>query len=294
MPIRTALLLVLLASATIAQPFPVIPTDLGGGVHMLKGYGGNIAILTGDRGTLMVDAQFDSMSKKIKATIGKITKDPVRWVVNTHWHFDHTEGNRLFGEEGAVVVAHENVLRRMSKGQMIEALGRKVEPSPGAALPTITFTEGMSFQWGKETVRITHVRNAHTDGDAIVRFEKANVLHLGDCYFNGLYPFVDASSGGSVDGLIRAVRKALTLCDDKTKIVPGHGPLATRADLVNYLAFLEGTKARLANLLAAGKTVDEIVAMRPLKETDEAMGKAFLKPEQFLRIFIGAMQARPR
>ena len=179
----------------------------------------------------MIDDQYAPLSDKILAVVKSITPDPVRFVVNTHWHGDHTGGNENMSKAGAILVAHENVRRRMSSEQFNAVFNNKTPPSPEAALPVVTFAEGVSFFWNGDEVRVFHVPPAHTDGDSIVQFVKADVVHMGDCFFNGSFPFIDTSSGGRVDGYLTAADRVLAGASDKTRIIPGHGPLATKADL---------------------------------------------------------------
>jgi len=205
-------------------------------------------------------------------------------LLNTHWHGDHTGGNERFGKTGAIIVAHENVRKRMSVDSVIEALHRKVPASPKAALPVVTFTSDVTFHWNGDTIHAFHVPPAHTDGDVVVHFKKANVIHTGDVYFNGLYPFIDLSSGGSVLGVIRAASRVIDLCDDKTKVIPGHGPLSDRAELIVYRDMLAAVRQRIVKLIEAGKSADEAVAAHPTKDFDAKWGQGFLKPDIWTRI----------
>ncbi|HXV85375.1 MAG TPA: MBL fold metallo-hydrolase, partial [Gemmatimonadales bacterium] len=204
---------------------------LATGLYMLQGSGGNIGLAVGDEAVFVVDDQFAPLTPKILAAIAAITPRPVRVVLNTHWHFDHTGGNENMGKAGALVVAHENVRRRMSTGQFIEALNRQEPAAAPGALPVVTFTEGVTFHINGDSVVVKHVPPAHTDGDAIVFFTRANVLHMGDLFLSAGLPFVDLSSGGSLHGFIGAADIALGMANSNTRIIPGHGPLADRARL---------------------------------------------------------------
>lgn len=263
-------------------------TALRGGVHMLTGKGGNLGLFVGDDGAFLIDDQFAPLTPKILAAVKAITESPIRFVVNTHWHEDHTGGNENLGKAGAVIVAHENVRKRLSTEQFITAFGRKVAPSPDAALPKITFQDQVTFHWNGDTVRVIHVAPAHTDGDSVVRFEKANVIHTGDVFFNGLYPFIDSSSGGSVQGMIAAAAGLLELVDAETQLIPGHGPLGNRAALEAYVKMLETARDRIAPLIAAGKSADEVVAAKPTAELDATWGGGFLTPDAWVRVVYGA------
>jgi len=229
-------------------------------VYMLTGSGGNIGLAVGDDAVFVIDDQFALLTPKILAAIGAITKKPVRFVVNTHWHFDHTGGNENMGKAGAILIAHENVRKRMSTEQFIEALNRREAPSPAAALPLITFTDGVTFHINGDSLLVTHVPPAHTDGDAIVYFVKANVIHCGDTFVSGGLPFVDLSSGGSINGIIAAADHVYAMANDQTKIIPGHGPLADRARLKAWRDMLVLLRDQMKTEIAAGKTVDQVLA----------------------------------
>jgi len=254
------------------------------GIYMLMGAGGNIGVSAGEDGVFMIDDQFAPLTEKIKAAIFRLSGKPIRFLINTHWHYDHTGGNENLGKEGVVIVAHDNVYERMSVDTAIKAFGTVIPASPKAALPVITFNDTVTFRLNSQEIRVIHQHNAHTDGDSIVHFTEANVIHTGDVWFNGLYPFIDTSSGGSLDGVIRSVKVLLSLSDAKTQFIPGHGPLADRKDLQGYLEMLSTVRERIQKLIDEGRTIEQILALRPLAEYDRTLGKGFLKPEQFLRI----------
>jgi glyoxylase-like metal-dependent hydrolase (beta-lactamase superfamily II) len=288
---------VVLSAASVAaqQDFSKVeikPTKLADGLFMLTGAGGNMALSVGEDAVFLVDDQYAPLTERIKAAIAAITDKPVRFVLNTHWHFDHTGGNENLGQAGALIVAHDNVRKRMSVEQFIKDFDMKVPASPKAALPIITFSETTTFHLNGEEIQAVHVPPAHTDGDSLVQYRKANVLHMGDTFFNGSYPFFDMSSGGSVDGMIAAGEKALSLVNASTKIIPGHGPLADRKALESYLAMLKTSRDRIKSLVSAGKSVDEIIAAKPLAEFDGTWGKGFIQPDQFLRLLHGSLSAQ--
>src|SRR3990170_4515966 len=210
----------------------VVP--VAAGVYMLDGFGGNVGLSVGTDDAFIIDDQYAPLTEKIKAAVATVTPKPVRFVVNTHWHGDHSGGNEAMAGSGAIIFAHENVRRRMSTEQFLAAFNNRVPASPKAALPVVTFSDTLSFYLNGDTIRSVHVANAHTDGDAIIFFRAANVIHMGDTFFNGFYPFIDVSTGGSVAGMIRAANHALAMSNTGTRFIPGHGPLATRADLVRY------------------------------------------------------------
>ncbi|WP_444891970.1 MBL fold metallo-hydrolase [Microbulbifer sp. TRSA001] len=252
---------------------------VSGNVYMLKGAGGNIAVLVGEDGTFMVDDQYAPLTAKIQQAVAELAKQPLRFVINTHWHGDHTGGNENLGKSGALIVAHENVRKRVSTEQFIEAFKRKVEPSPPEALPVITFTDATTFYWNGDRVKVQHVGPAHTDGDSIVHFAEADVIHMGDIYFNGNYPFIDLSSGGSVDGMIAAMDTALAMAGEDTKIIPGHGPLSNRAELQQQRNILAGLRDKVKAMVDEGKTRQEVISAKPTAEFDAQYGQGFMTPD---------------
>ncbi len=254
------------------------------GIYMLVGEGGNIGVSAGEDGVFMIDDQFAPLTEKIMAAIGAITTEPLRFVINTHWHFDHTGGNENLGKAGVVIVAHDNVRERMSKEQFLQALGLNFDPSPAVALPVITFNDRITFHLNGETIKASHVTSAHTDGDSIIYFEEANVIHLGDTYFNGIYPFIDVESGGSINGMIAAVESILQKVDEDTLIIPGHGPLSNRQELLVYLNLLKTVRAKVNAAISQGISMADFIAAKPTAEFDANWGQGFLNPEKFLQI----------
>jgi cyclase len=264
---------------------------LAPGVAVLFGAGGNIALSYGEDGNAIVDDQFAPLSAKITAAIAAIDPDPVRFVINTHWHFDHTGGNENFGKGGSVIIAHDNVRARMAADQVIAALNANVPASPKAALPVVTFADGVTLHLNGDTIHVVHVANAHTDGDSMVHWQKANVLHMGDTFFfRESFPFIDLSSGGSIDGVIAAAGRGLEFADEGTKIIPGHGPLATRADLVAYRAMLIDIRARVEAGIKAKRTLAQIQATKPAARY--GMPDGFIPPDRFVQ-FVYESLTRP-
>ena len=233
---------------------------LAPGVYMLTGAGGNIGLAVGDEAVFVVDDQFAPLTPRILAAIATVTSKPVRFVVNTHWHFDHTGGNENMGKAGALLVAHENVRKRMSTDQFIEALNRREPAAPPGALPVVTFTDGVTFHINGDALVVTHSPRAHTDGDAIVFFTKANVLHAGDSFLSAGLPFVDLSSGGSIHGIIASAERVVAMTNDQTKIIPGHGPVADRARVRAWREMLVALRDRMTAEVAAGRTVEQVLA----------------------------------
>lgn len=234
---------------------------VAGNVYMLQGAGGNIGLAVGDDAVFVVDDQYAPLTRKVLAAIATVTPKPVRFVVNTHWHLDHVGGNETLGESGAVIYAHANVRRRMSVEGFIEALNTRVPASPHIALPVVTFTDGVTFHINGDSVSVVHVAPAHTDGDAIIHFTRANVIHMGDTFHNAGLPFVDLSSGGSIQGIIAAADKVLAMSNAETKIIPGHGPLADRARLKVYRDMVVALRDRVRTLISTGKTVEQILEL---------------------------------
>ena len=248
------------------------------GVYMLMGSGGNIGLSVGDDGPFVVDDQFAPLTDKILAAIAEVTDGAVRFVLNTHWHGDHTGGNENLGKAGAMIVAHENVYKRLNPAEFSEVMGRS-QQAPPDALPVVTFTDAVNFHWNGENIRVFHVDPAHTDGDAIVHFTNANVVHMGDTFFRGRYPFIDVDSGGDIDGVIAAADHVLAAVNSTTKIIPGHGSLSTPDDLRDYRDMLITVRDRVQVMLNDGMSVDDIVAAKPTSDLDATWGT---NPDRFV------------
>lgn len=280
-----AVWLALATSVAAQQDFSgveVVATPIRDNLYLITGRGGNIVASTGEDGTFLVDDQYAPLTERIQAALDEITDRPVRFVINTHWHGDHVGGNENFAEAGAVIVAHENVRSRMSSDQFMATFNVTVPAAPPKALPVVTFTQGVSLHLNGDDVRVIHMAEAHTDGDALVHFERANVLHMGDIYFHGSYPFIDLGSGGGIHGMIAAVEFGIEIANDDTVIVPGHGPLSDRAGLTAYGEMLSGFLDRVTVLKAEGKSLEEVVAARPTAAYDERLGGGFISPERLV------------
>lgn len=277
---------VLATSTATAQDFEaqIQTISVDEGIYLLMGEGGNIGVSAGEDGVLLIDDEYAPLTEKVIAAVEEISPQPIRFVLNTHWHADHTGGNENLGEAGAVIVAHDQVRERLSTDQFVEALNQEFPASPPAALPMVTFNDSLTFHFNDEEIHAVHVAPAHTDGDSIVHFREANVVHLGDIYFNGSYPFIDISSGGSIEGMIAAIDQVLPLIDEQTQIIPGHGPLSNRAELLTYRDLLVTVRDRTSAAIADGLTVEEYIASQPTAEFDSTWGNGFLSPEQFLQI----------
>lgn len=272
---------------------PVRDTPLAGNVHMLSGAGGNIALLAGDEGSLLVDADYNEMGEKLAAAVKEINDKPVRFVINTHWHFDHVGGNERLAKAGATIIAHEMVRQRMTEERDLAGLDRHTGPSPTAALPIVTFTDAVTLHLNGETVEARHFNAGHTDGDCIVYFHNANVMHVGDLYFHQMYPFFDVNAGGSLDGMIEAIDHALTWANKDTKIIPGHGPLLSVDELHTYRNMLAANRDRIRKLVAQGKSREETIAAAPTKETDAQFGQSWMTPTTWVGLVYDAMKKTP-
>ncbi len=250
------------------------------GVYMLVGRGGNIGLSIGDDGPFVIDDQFAPLTEKIQAAIATVTDGTVRFVLNTHWHGDHTGGNENFGKAGAMIVAHENVRRRLNPSEFRDVMGR-TQQAPPEALPVVTFSDAVNLYWNGENIRVFHVEKAHTDGDAIIYFSNANVVHMGDNFFKGRYPFIDVDSGGGIDGMIAADDRVLAIVNSSTKIIPGHGTLSTPDDLREFRNMLITVRDRVRVLLNDGMSVEDIVAAKPTSDLDAVWGD---NPDRFVTL----------
>ena len=289
-----AVALVAAGAADAQQDFSKVEirtTALRGGVYMLAGAGGNMGLSTGEDGLFLIDDEYAPLTEKIGKAIAAIQKGPVRFLLNTHWHGDHTGGNENLGKAGVLIVAQDNVRQRMSTDQFTKAFGRKVEASPKAALPVVTFNDTITFHLNGDTIHAFHVPPAHTDGDSVIVFEKADVIHTGDVFFNGFYPFIDVSSGGSIDGMIAAAQRIHDMAGPDTQIIPGHGPLGDREQLAAYVGMLRQVRDAVAKLVDAGKSRDEAIAAKPTTDLDPTWGKGFLEPDAFVGIVYDSLTA---
>jgi cyclase len=285
--------LLALAGSAVAQgdfdDVKIEATDLGGGIHMLTGAGGNLGVCVGDDGVFLIDDQYAPLSDKIKAAIAEISDGPIRFVFNTHWHGDHTGGNENFGASGSLLVSHANVRQRLSTEQFTEFWDRTTPASPEGALPVVTFTDSISFYYNDEEIVVFHVPAAHTDGDGVIHFTKANVIHSGDIIFFGLYPYIDVSAGGSIDGVIAGVKTLISLCDDDTRIIPGHGPLVQKKELGIYLSILEDVRAAVFQEMESGKDLAAIQAAQPAAAYDTEWGQECLTSDQFVEMVFDSL-----
>jgi glyoxylase-like metal-dependent hydrolase (beta-lactamase superfamily II) len=286
------------AGAAIAQQQPdwdsiqVTATEIRPGVAVLFGNGGNIGVSHGPDGTLIVDDQFAPLVPKIQAAVAGLGASPVKFLVNTHWHFDHAGGNEPFGKAGAIIVAQENVRTRLASGGT--AAGNTTPPAPKEALPIVTYDHSLTFHLNGDTIDVLHPGGGHTDGDSVVYWRKANVLHTGDMMMNGAgFPFIDLGSGGNVQHLIVSLDQMIAMTDADTVVIPGHGPLARRADLVAWRGTLATAVERVSVLKAAGRTLEQAKAAKPLAGLSNNPN-GFIGDDAFVEAIWGSLEAHGR
>ena len=272
------------ASGQAAVVETITPVKITDGIYMIAGQGGNIGLFIGGEGTFMIDDQFAPLTEQILAAIKSVGGDHPKFLINTHYHGDHTGGNEKLGRGGTLIFSHHNVRERLQNGSFIEAFNMMKEAVPREGLPVVTFSEDISFHLNGDTVRALHVPNAHTDGDSFISFESANVIHAGDFFFNGIYPFIDVTHGGSLKGMIKAVDIVLSLADENTKIIPGHGPLADKKQLEDYRRMLQTAYERLRKLKAEGKSAQEAAAAKPLADLEEVWGDGMFTSERWIEL----------
>ncbi len=273
-------------SLCYAEEIKIEMKQITNDVSVIPGVGGsgNIGIFSGKDGIFLIDTGKEPQHVElIKAAIATINTQPIRFILNTHWHSDHVNGNELFAKDGASILAHRQVRERVSTVQ------EQTQPLSQTAWPAITFEKNLTLHLNGDDIEIFHLGNAHTDGDAIVYFRKANVLHIGDIYFNGLYPWIDVPSNGSIDGMIDAVTQVLPMLDEKTVVIPGHGALSDKSGLEEYLAMLTGIRDAVRPLVDAGNTLAEVQAAKPTQAFDEKWGKVWLTPDQFTELVYSGM-----
>ena len=296
----------LLASAAIAQQQPpaapppvdfskveIKTTHLGNQIYMLEGQGGNITVAVMKEGIVMVDGQFAPLHDKIKAAISAISNLPIKYLVNTHYHGDHTGGNEAFAKDGVTIVSQINVKNRLAAGTTNGLTGVKTPPAPQGALPTKTYTAVSKIRLRGRVANLKHIPNAHTDGDTYVWFKTANVLATGDTFTNGRYPNIDFANGGNIKGMIAAADAYLRLTNAKTRIVPGHGPVADKAALTAYRAMLVTARDRMAKLVKDGKSEDEVLAAKPFADLDAQWAPTELASKNFIRVVYHSLADKP-
>lgn len=278
--------LVILVSFSYAQDsdeVQVATEKIAKNIYVFQDSGGmgNTTALTGDDGVLMIDAKVEASVDLLLAEISKLSSKPIRFTIITHWHFDHVGGNETVAKTGATLIAHENVRKQMSVDHNMELLDTEVPASSETAKPMVTYEKSLTFYMNGETVEVFHKGPGHTDGDSVIYFRNANVIHMGDLYFEGLYPYIGIYSGGSINGMIKVINEILPMIDNKTKVVPGHGPATDKARLQQYVSMLTTIRDNVSRLMQEGKTMEEVVAAKPTRAFDEKWGGGFLASDSF-------------
>ena len=272
------------ATAVQAEEVEVKAVQITKQIYMITGKGGNIGLFIGKDGTFLIDDQFAPLTEKILEAVKSVGGESPKFLINTHYHGDHTGGNENLGKAGTLIFSHHNVRERLVTGSYIAAFKVKRDALPKEGLPVVTFSEEVNFHLNGDRVFAIHVPHAHTDGDSFIYFKNANVIHAGDLFFNGLYPFIDVTHGGSLIGTIQGVDKVLALADDNTKIIAGHGPMGDKAQLTRYRQMLNTAYDRLRKLKAAGKTVQEAIAAKPMADLEETWGKGMFTGDRWIEI----------
>lgn len=293
--IRSVLLLSLAPAILAAQNWDSITVraqHLRGGVYMLTGSGGNIGLSIGNDAAFLVDDQYAPLTAKIVAAVASVTPQPIRFVVNTHWHGDHTGGNENIGKAGALLVAHANVRKRMSTEQFMEMFNRRTPPSPAGALPVVTFSDSVTFHINGDELVVAHVPAAHTDGDALVHFVRANVVHMGDTFMTAGYPFIDLSSGGHVNGFIGAADRALAVCNAETIIIPGHGPTTDCAGLRAWRTMIATVRDRVQAEIGRGRSIEQAKGAGLTTDYDARWGRGFIQPAVFVELVYRSLRGQ--
>ena len=264
---------------------------LSDNVYVITGKGGNIGLLIGKDGNILIDDQFAPLTNKILDMIHNLSNQPIKFLINTHWHPDHTGGNENFGKLGSLIVSHENVRERLSTEQFIQFMERKIKPSAVEALPIITFTDSISFHINNETVLVYHFPNAHSDGDSMIYFKENNVLHTGDIFVKNRYPFINTSSNGTIDGIIGALKKIIPLLNKESVIIPGHGDISNLNDLNEYLSMLQDVRNTISSQINKSYPIKQILESNPTSPFDNKYGNdKFITPDDFVTAVIKNLQ----
>lgn len=267
-----------------AASTPIKTTRLSDNIYLLQGSGGNMAVQTGPDGKLLIDSSFSTAVPRIREALNTLGNDPAHLLINTHWHIDHTDGNEGMHAAGFTVLAHAATRERLSKPAEMKLFHMSLPASPPNALPVITFDDSMHLWHNGDSLALAHFDPAHTDTDIYIHFETANVLHVGDTWFNGFYPFIDEGSGGNIGGMIQATQKALAMAGPDTRIVPGHGPLGTKAQLQQFHDMLASVRDRVGTMKSAGASEQEVVAKKPTADLDPVWNKGSFSPDMFVGI----------
>ncbi|MBZ5662481.1 MAG: MBL fold metallo-hydrolase [Acidobacteriia bacterium] len=263
---------------------PIEPTKLSDTLTLLTGPGGNVVVSNGTDGKLLVDTFTQLAWDRFKKILDDMGKAPLKFAIDTHWHWDHTDNNINVHTAGATLIAQENTRKRLSETHLLDVLNLQLEPSPADALPQHTFKESYQMHFNGEHLTLGHMAPAHTDSDIYVHFQKANVLHMGDVFFNGTYCYIDAGTGGSIGGMIAGATRMLAMVDNDTKIVPGHGPLGNKSDLTQFRDMMRTARDRVQKLKSAKKTLQEAVDAKPLADLDPVWGKGLMNGDRFVHL----------
>lgn len=287
----------LIVSAQTYEKAKIETVQVADGVYMLSGINvvaGNIGVSAGKDGVLLIDSQYPQMVEKIKAAIAAFSDGPIRFVLNTNWHWDHADGNELLAKDGALIVAHENSRKQMAREKIYDIFDYTAPPSPEAAWPVITCKDSVTLHFNGEAIQAIHAPNAHSDADLFFYFSQANVLHTGDLYFVGMFPFIDIDFGGTIDGMIAAADRMLAMVDEQTRIIPGHGPLSNRDEMQAYRNMLVTMRDRIAKLIKAGKTLDEVLEAETTAEFEEGRESNVVTPELFVEVVYTDLSRRKK
>jgi glyoxylase-like metal-dependent hydrolase (beta-lactamase superfamily II) len=269
--------------AIYASHLEINITKLTDNIYVIQGSTVNVIVSIGNDGVILVDDQYAPVTEKIKSVIANLTGKPIKFVINTHWHPDHTGGNENLGEAGAIIISHENVRKRLSSDQFFEFINMTIPPLAEKGLPIITFSESMTFYQNDEEIKITHLDNGHTDGDSAVYFRKNNVIHVSDDFSDRSYPLMDLSSGGSIDGLISSLKKILLMINKDTKVVAGHSEISNQTKVKDYLFMLIDIRDNINNMIKEGKSLDEIIQTKPTSKYDTIYyDHSFIKPKDLV------------
>ena len=283
---------VITANGAFAQDKPVEFTSiqLTDTIYMLKGRGGNVGISTGSDGLYIIVDQVKPVTQGLLNAVRKISDQPIRFVINTHYHADHVGGNETIGGNGSVIIAHDNIRKRMTTEQVSIFSNSTTPPYPHDALPVLTFNDRITLHFNGESATAYYVANGHTDGDSIIHFPESNVIHMGDMFWNGLYPYVDLDAGGSMQGVIEAAELALSLADESTRIIPGHGELGMTEDLKNYRDYLIEASTNVQMLIDQGMDLQQVIDAEPTKAWDDTLGKVWITPAQFVTFIFNSLE----
>lgn len=290
-PILLAALLSPATTPLFAQDKPVEyeATPLSGTVTMIKGRGGNIAVSSGEDGVFIIDDQLKPLTEQLLLAIAEVSDRPIRFVINTHYHGDHVGGNEALGKAGSVIIAHDNIRERMTSDQFNHFWNETTPAWPDDSLPVVTFNDQVTLHMNGEPVTVHHVPRGHTDGDSIVHFPVSNVIHMGDIFFNGLYPYIDLDGGGSSQGMISAVELGLSLADEESQIIAGHGPLSNKAGLQAYRDFLVQAQGNVQALVDQGMSLQQVIDEKPTAEWDAELGQVWITPAQLVTFFYNSL-----